>query len=184
MGHRFRKRVRFATAERHTCPLRGLSPHWLEKSPWLDRWLCGTWGTALERAWNDLWHGDQERLGWRLLWWLFQHELIDRYPHLQHFPRWSWPWQPRVCSYCGSVHPDDAVRLRREGWRIVGTTQEHKRYLQPPAAWSPAPCVKVYLLHTTVDQYAALVRIRVSSLRAIGRPPSVVSDADGSEITA
>lgn len=78
--------------------------------------------------------------------------------------RWEWPWQPRVCSFCGGVHPDDAIRLRQEGWRVESTDKSYKRYLQPPGGtmgfggnvyvppWFPVPPVKVYTQHFDGEQ--------------------------------
>ena len=45
---------------------------------------------------------------------------------------WDWIWQPRKCSFCGGTHPDDAIRLLSEGWRINPTDKSNKDYLEPP----------------------------------------------------
>lgn len=46
---------------------------------------------------------------------------------------WLWPWgPPRVCSFCGAVHPEDAIRLRREGWEVEICDNPGKAYLNPP----------------------------------------------------
>ena len=84
---------------------------------------------------------------------------------------WAWPWQPRACSFCGGVHPDDAIRLLSEGWRVVSTDKAYKRYLEPPGGklgmeyegrvfgagvyvspWGPVPPVKVYTMHFDGEQ--------------------------------
>lgn len=87
--------------------------------------------------------------------------------------------QPRTCSFCGGIHPDDAVRLLREGWEVGVTTKGYKRYLEPPGSgqqhealmdWlstgregeapkerhpSPVPPVKVYVQHFSQEQIDA-----------------------------
>ncbi len=89
------------------------------------------------------------------------------------FTRWPWHWTPRTCSFCGGVHPEDAIRLLREGWEVEATSKSYKRYLQPPgyAKWCremsgtigigplplpkfppPVPPVKVYVAHFNADQ--------------------------------
>ncbi len=44
---------------------------------------------------------------------------------------------PRSCSYCGGVHPADAVALIRRGWRVESTTKCYERYLHPPGSTDP-----------------------------------------------
>ena len=52
--------------------------------------------------------------------------------------RERWPdkfpglWKPRSCSFCGSVHPEDALRLMAEGWEDQITDTRNKGYLHPP----------------------------------------------------
>ena len=87
---------------------------------------------------------------------------------------WHHPWLPRSCSYCGGIHPEDAIKLIQEGWEVEGTDKGYKRYLHPPgyqlhvgvmlgylttqsltaeenklfsASWSPVPPVKLYTPH-------------------------------------
>lgn len=84
---------------------------------------------------------------------------------------------PRTCSFCGSVHPEDAIALVREGWVIDPSTKKYKAYLEPPGynehmreviskirkmqdekiprRWSPTPPVKVYFMHFTQEQVDA-----------------------------
>lgn len=87
---------------------------------------------------------------------------------------WQWDWVPRTCSFCGSVHPDDVVRLIGEGW-FVEIAKGYKIYLHPPGyeaaykarirqirgeiaesevpkVWSPFPCVKAYSMHASQEQ--------------------------------
>lgn len=55
------------------------------------------------------------------------------YPNLRY---WLWPGpgpKPRTCSYCGGVHPRDAIRLVKEfGFGFEMTTKGYKLYLEPP----------------------------------------------------
>lgn len=40
---------------------------------------------------------------------------------------------PRTCSFCGGVHPEDAIVLVRDhGWEVAATGKPYKRYLEPP----------------------------------------------------
>lgn len=110
--------------------------------PWtkepVDRWRQNQWGTRLSRWWERQQNSDA-LLGW----------FFDRRRGYKRFggTRWPWPWQPRVCSFCGGVHADDGERLIREGWTVEGTNKSYKAYLQPPNGWGPVPPVKVYYAH-------------------------------------
>jgi hypothetical protein len=89
--------------------------------------------------------------------------------------------QPRTCSYCGGVNPDDAIGLIESGWESEGTGKSYKRYLHPkgyraaqeafiasiglpggtsdsPRIQSPTPPVKLYTPHFTAEQIAAFNR--------------------------
>jgi hypothetical protein len=71
--------------------------------------------------------------------------------------------KPRTCSYCGGIHPADALTLFAAGWEVEGTDKGYKRYLHPPGCGdglrplraggrtghvaSPVPPVKLYLWH-------------------------------------
>ncbi|MDE2095673.1 MAG: hypothetical protein KGL39_00320 [Patescibacteria group bacterium] len=71
---------------------------------------CGPWEYKEEL---DFWEKDQ----WR-------ERSTDVFP--EGFPR------PRTCSFCGGVHPEDAISLVRLGWEIEWTTKRYKHYLHPP----------------------------------------------------
>jgi hypothetical protein len=69
------------------------------------------------------------------------------------------------------IHPEDAIRLVKEGWEVDATGKSYKRYLNPPgtktslgaaiagiragrepgqgvpSVWSPGPPVKLYVAH-------------------------------------
>jgi hypothetical protein len=158
-------KLRRRNGEAHTCRRRTG-----ELGPWprgegLDRWEVGTW---------------------------------TRYPWLDRLRRWLfvkanpgggmgstlWPGPgpvPRVCSFDGGIHPDDAIRLIHAGWEVGGTDKSYKRYLNPPGYRahmeavfgrirhqrlgeplppeppavryeSPIPPVKVYVQHFSGDQ--------------------------------
>jgi hypothetical protein len=97
-------------------------------------------------------------------------------------PQWHGPpaEQPRTCSFCGGIHPDDAIELVRLGWEVEPTGKGYKRYLNPPGSkmrhevlmrrlrarepepfrgvpsvWSPLPPVKLYTPHFTPEQATA-----------------------------
>lgn len=47
----------------------------------------------------------------------------------------TWPEgfkQPRVCSYCGSVNPEDLLSLIKLGWEYEASTKGYKSYWNPP----------------------------------------------------
>lgn len=61
---------------------------------------------------------------------------------------------PRTCSYCGGIHPDDAITLFSRGWTLEITGKSYKRYMRPPARldWDPVPPVKLYVMHFSAEQ--------------------------------
>mgnify|MGYP001610676543 FL=1 len=146
-------------------------------------WRTDTW--SRRRIWAD-WLRDRKS------------NLMDKLeqrglPVPRHRDRFSggtcWPdetlpalaWRkPRTCSYCGSVHPEDAIALLLAGWEVGATGKSYKRYLHPPGyanaverlighqdalstdrfKWhgphSPVPPVKLYVMHMTqaqIDQF-------------------------------
>lgn len=103
--------------------------------------------------------------------------------------RWLWGWGPaRSCSFCGGVHPGDALKLLREGWEVETTGKSYKRYLHPPgwstwcnafsasikdpnrepgqgvpSIWEPTPPVKLYVQHMSdaeIAEFNAIVEAR------------------------
>lgn len=94
---------------------------------------------------------------------------------------WKWSWgPPRTCSFCGSIHPEDALRLLEEGWEHE-RAKAYKGYLNPPgyyarhqamlasirdperepgqgvpSVWLPTPPVKFYIDHFNKEQLARL----------------------------
>lgn len=162
-----------ATDKTQTCPrrVRELGP-W-EHGQGLDRWRTDRWTTDHAAA-------EAERQAW-----------LERNPNGsigETNGEWLWSWgPPRVCSFCGGIHPDDAIRLLEEGWELETTGKNYKRYLHPPgyharmatilqhvretgqfgvapSVWDPAPPVKLYVMHFTDEQLerfnAALARRR------------------------
>ena len=96
---------------------------------------------------------------------------------------WRWDWMPRTCSYCGSLHPEDVLKLLAEGWEHEKATgKNYKGYLHPPGYhdhcqrvlgaigdeaaeqkvfaeskfWSPVPCTKLYIMHFSKEQIGQL----------------------------
>lgn len=85
--------------------------------------------------------------------------------------------QPRTCSFCGSIHPDDLLQLLLEGWELEPTDKGYKYYVHPkgwrenfnkrmssftggptdiPRFWSPTPPVKSYVMHASEEQIKKL----------------------------
>lgn len=147
-------------SDTQTCPSRMQQP-----GPWkhetdLDEWLTDRWTVDHDQAEAS------------------RQEFIERNPggSISHTANeWLWSWgPPRTCSFCGSIHADDAIRLIEEGWE-VDPAKSYKRYLNPPGSfarheaaisqlragqtdlvvpsvWSPVPPVKLYAWHMTDDQ--------------------------------
>lgn len=57
----------------------------------------------------------------------------------------------RTCSYCGGVHPNDALRLLEQGWHLDRTGKSYKVYLEPPHGFQLIPPVKLYTPHCTQE---------------------------------
>jgi hypothetical protein len=94
---------------------------------------------------------------------------IDR-----HHGEWCWPHAPapRTCSFCGSIHPEDALTLLAQGWDTEGTGKNYKKYLHAPGymhrmrelinnrtspitqnwTWDPTPPLKLYTYHMNQEQ--------------------------------
>lgn len=95
--------------------------------------------------------------------------------------KWEWKWKPRTCSFCGCVHPEDALKLIEEKWMAERTDKGYKAYLHPPGylggltetlvnmragvdpveaikniGWSPIPPTKLYRWHFTAEQWDKL----------------------------
>jgi hypothetical protein len=152
--------------EVQTCPSRLAQCGPWEHKEGLDRWLADRWSADREAAARK--HAEQDaRLG--------PNCTAYRGPNNG---LWLWPWgPPRTCSFCGGIHPEDAIRLVDEGWEVEGTGKSYKRYLEPPgtcarnhaflasirdqsrepgegvpSVWSPTPPVKLYVYHFDEDQ--------------------------------
>ena len=110
-----------------------------------------------------------------------------------HLPSPTWQGCPRTCSFCGGVHPEDALALLTAGWEGETTGKDYKRYLHPPgflrhmdtvleamraqcsglpAFLDPIPPVKLYVYH--LDQPQILAFNRVLDSRA-GQEPKEAS---------
>jgi hypothetical protein len=157
---------RYKQLEPQFCPRRGEAPQGLIGGP--DWWERGRWAATQEES-------DAEVA-----------EFMAAHPRggIGHV-LWSYGGeQPRTCSYCGGIHPDDAITLIRAGWEVDPTTKSYKRYLEPPGyaagqqLWreynlrngygktptgeakpvtisSPVPPVKLYVMHFTPDHIGA-----------------------------
>lgn len=167
------RKARIVQLEAQTCPRRmGEMGPW-EYEPLLDHWERGRWAATQEEADAEVAEfmascNGQGSIGNVL---------------------WCYPGeQPRTCSFCGGVHPDDAIALLRAGWTCGSTTKSYKRYLEPPgyedwhgkvlkepfSEWgktkppypSPIPPVKLYTMHFTPEQIAAFNAVLTEVLRA------------------
>ncbi len=142
--------------ERTTCPQRvGQWGPW-KKEEGLDRWRDDRWSRL--QAWRsrlEQWADPEHRLGQPYVWREVQQP-------------------PRSCSFCGSGHPEDAIRLLKAGWEVErqpghpridmdppGHREAQSRFmkafrarvkLMAPSVSSPVPPVKFCCRHFTVDQ--------------------------------
>lgn len=133
--------------EIHSCPERmeGWGP-W-EVEPNLDRWIRTRWSTDVEAVQKK--HAEEEAKHKPGTYYCSPDADLWRFTGLV----------PRTCSFCGGIHPDDAIALIGMGWTVDPTTKGYKRYLEPPKAvggeelkWSPVPPVKLYVYHFTTEQ--------------------------------
>ena len=71
-------------------------------------------------------------------------------------PAWSKPeddkWRDdKTCSYCGSLHPDDFMRLAEEGKPITPTDKNYKAYIDKST--------KFYFQHLSEDQKKKFIEL-------------------------
>lgn len=135
------KRIRRVEPQR--CPRRDENPMADQSFPGPDWWETGQWAATQKEA-------DAEVA-----------EFMAAHPN-GGIGNVLWCYggeQPRTCSYCGGVHPDDAVTLIQLGWNVDPTDKRYKRYLEPPTYRpfpSPIPPVKLYLQHCSQEQIDSL----------------------------
>lgn len=160
-----------------------------EMGPWeykegLDRWRADRWSADREAVAKEHLAQDERRLREHNERAAMRGEpaiTLQEY-RTKHYIRgadndlWLWPSDvPRTCSFCGGIHPEDAIRLLNEGWEVEATDKGYKRYLGPPgtralneaimasiragapqqqipAGWSPVPPVKLYVQHLNEEQ--------------------------------
>lgn len=132
------RQERVTIVGRQRCPRRDEGLGYREQAPDADAWERGRWAANQQEA-------DAEVA-----------EFMAQHPNGGHHGQfWRWPGeQPRTCSFCGGIHPDDAVALVRAGWRIDGTDKGYKRYMEPPGGHISPP-VKLYVQHFDEQQIAA-----------------------------
>jgi hypothetical protein len=171
---------RIVRLEPQTCGRRMTEPGPWERAEQLDCWERGTWAATHEEA-------DAEVA-----------EFMAAYPR-GGIGNVFWNYggeQPRTCSFCGGIHPDDAIALIKAGWTVDATTKSYKRYLEPPGyrdymerirragynveaageprVASPVPPVKLYTQHFSPEQIAAFNQV----MRAPG-PTGYVGEDGG-----
>lgn len=56
------------------------------------------------------------------------------------------------CSYCGSLHPETAIRLLEEGARFDRTTKSYKGYILVKGKNGEIDQLKFYIMHFDRDQ--------------------------------
>lgn len=144
--------------QRQTCPRR------------MYEW--GPWG---REAGQDLW--ETNRWNHRRHWSGAEYQAGKKLRNIGPKRKtWHLDWIPRSCSFCGSIHPEDALRLLEEfGWEVEPTDKAYKRYLHPAGYYLLAeqhfrkltaaeeaqirnlqidifPTVKLYTMHLSAEQ--------------------------------
>jgi hypothetical protein len=69
----------------------------------------------------------------------------------------TWPDgfdKPRTCSWCGGVHPGDAIALLGNGFRLEETDNEYKFYMHAIDGTFAIPPIKLYLMHFSEREVA------------------------------
>ncbi len=165
--------------EPQTCPRRAEGPGYGVEGE--DRWGLESWrftdpdeAARFNRAEADRTNAKAKAMG----------QNSVSHPNLRY---WLWPGpgpMPRTCSYCGSIHPEDAIKLVKEfKFTVARSTKGYKVYIHPPgyeiglleahvnmsAGVDPvealggqrvedvAPPLKAYSPHFTPDQWRELV---------------------------
>ena len=132
-----------------------------QMGPWdrkegLDNWTTGRWRNKLHRRWVKYAHRDYERSNKIDA---FLRKLKDKtgiYISWYHGGTlWEWGKQPRNCTFCGSVHPDDAIEFINKEWTLH-RAKGYKYYLNPSEGPHPVPPVKLYTWHVSKEQADAL----------------------------
>lgn len=89
----------------------------------------------------------------------------------------TWDWGPddnRTCSYCGSIHPEDFVKVARralgdERYEIEGTMKSYKYYIRQPGVRNASEgAIKFYTMHGNFSEKELLIingALKVSSER-------------------
>lgn len=134
---------RIVVTERQRCPRRDEGLGMMTPGEDVDAWERGRWAANQAEA-------DAEVA-----------EFMAAHPNGGHHGQfWRWPGeQPRTCSYCGGIHPDDATALVAAGWRAEGTDKSYKRYMEPPSGDGHiSPPVKLYVQHFDAEQRDAFNR--------------------------
>jgi hypothetical protein len=153
--------------EIQTCPRRDeIGSRYLENQ---DQWITDRWLTDPEEV--EKYHKELDER--------FRTKFLNSQSTIYgpNSDLWLWTWgPPRTCDYCGSVHPEDALRLLSEGWEQE-FAKSYKAYLHPPgyktrleaflasirdknrepgegvpSVWEPIPPVKLYMQHCTKEQ--------------------------------
>jgi|GEM_PF-6015370 len=77
----------------------------------------------------------------------------------------------RTCSYCGSIHPDDLMKICRKTlvdarYAIEGTTKSYKVYVRQPGVMNAGQgAIKFYMHHAPKDPPAADQQLFSNALR-------------------
>lgn len=80
----------------------------------------------------------------------------------RHMDRWAGPVNGRTCSFCGSLHPDDFMRLAKDGTPLDPTDKNYKVY----AGGSR----KFYFQHLSEDQRVEFFRAHMAGEFRVGPP--------------
>lgn len=71
------------------------------------------------------------------------------------------------CDFCGSIEPDEFMRLVREGYQVGPTDKSYKAYMESPDGRNLG---KFYFQHLTIDQRVEFVELLNNKSVNIGYP--------------
>jgi hypothetical protein len=117
-------------AQMHVCPMsKSVSPS--------DRWTETTWSRLLN----------------------LEHKILTWGNAIGGIREVTWfhKWVPRSCTFCGSIYPEDAIRLCSEGWTVDRVSDA--KYSFFPREWIPKPQVVLFSVHVTFKQLKKLEEV-------------------------
>ena len=86
----------------------------------------------------------------------------------ENLDTWTKRGDFEICDFCGSMNPDEFMRLVREGFQVGPTDKSYKVYVQSPDGTGREG--KFYFQHLTIDQRVEFVELLNNREINIGYP--------------